>query len=78
MGDWSWNTLQAADRAAIWHPYASATNSPDAVPVLGAAGVHLQLADGRRLLDGMSSWWCAIHGYNNPALNRAVRDRWRT
>ncbi len=75
MGDWSWNTLQAADRATIWHPYASATNAADAVPVLGAAGVHLQLADGRRLLDGMASWWCAIHGYNNPALNRAVRDQ---
>jgi len=75
MGDWSWDTLQAADRAMIWHPYASATNAPAAIPVVGAAGVHLQLADGRRLLDGMSSWWCAIHGYNNPALNRAVRDQ---
>ena len=75
MGDWSWDTLQAADRATIWHPYASATNAPDAIPVVGAAGVHLQLADGRRLLDGMASWWCAIHGYNNPALNRAVRDQ---
>ena len=75
MGDWSWDNLQAADRATIWHPYASATNAPDAIPVVGAAGVHLQLADGRRLLDGMASWWCAIHGYNNPALNRAVRDQ---
>ena len=75
MGDWSWDSLQAADRATIWHPYASATNAPDAIPVVGAAGVHLQLADGRRLLDGMASWWCAIHGYNNPALNRAVRDQ---
>ena len=75
MGDWSWDSLQAADRATIWHPYASATNAPDSIPVVGAAGVHLQLADGRRLLDGMASWWCAIHGYNNPALNRAVRDQ---
>ena len=75
MGDWSWKTLQAADRATIWHPYASATDAAEVVPVTGAAGVHLQLADGRRLLDGMSSWWCAIHGYNHPALNRAVRDQ---
>ncbi len=75
MSELSWNQLQAADRATIWHPYASATDAADVVPVTGAAGVHLQLADGRRLLDGMSSWWCAIHGYNHPALNRAVRDQ---
>ena len=75
MSDWTWDKLQAADRATVWHPYASATDPPDVVPVTGAAGVHLQLADGRRLLDGMASWWCAIHGYNNPALNRAVRDQ---
>lgn len=75
MGGWTWGKLQAADRATIWHPYASATDAPDVVPVIGAAGVHLQLADGRRLLDGMASWWCAIHGYNNPALNRAARDQ---
>ncbi len=75
MSDWSWDALQAADRTAIWHPYASATNAPDVVPVVGAAGVHLELADGRRLLDGMASWWCAIHGYNNPTLNRAIRDQ---
>ena len=70
-----WKQLQAADRQSIWHPYSSATDGPDMVPVVGAAGVHLQLADGRRLLDGMASWWCAIHGYNHPALNRAVRDQ---
>ena len=75
MSELSWNELQAADRATIWHPYSSATEAAAALPVTGAAGVHLQLADGRRLLDGMSSWWCAIHGYNHPALNRAVRDQ---
>jgi adenosylmethionine-8-amino-7-oxononanoate aminotransferase len=75
MNDWNWEKLQAADRQSIWHPYSSATDGPDMVPVVGAAGVHLQLADGRRLLDGMASWWCAIHGYNHPALNRAVRDQ---
>ncbi|MEM8659466.1 MAG: adenosylmethionine--8-amino-7-oxononanoate transaminase [Pseudomonadota bacterium] len=70
-----WKRLQQADRECIWHPYSSAIDAPDMVPVLAAAGVHLQLADGRRLLDGMASWWCAIHGYNHPALNRAVRDQ---
>jgi adenosylmethionine-8-amino-7-oxononanoate aminotransferase len=75
MSDWNWDKLQAADRQHIWHPYSSATDGPDVLPVVGAAGVHLQLADGRRLLDGMASWWCAIHGYNHPALNRAVRDQ---
>ena len=75
MSELSWNELQAADRATIWHPYSSATGAAAALPVTDAAGVHLQLADGRRLLDGMSSWWCAIHGYNHPALNRAVRDQ---
>ena len=70
-----WDQLREDDRRVVWHPYASATDSPEVFPVVSAHGVHLDLADGRRLLDGMSSWWCAIHGYNNPVLNRAVRDQ---
>ena len=70
-----WNQLQEDDRRVVWHPYASATDAPEVFPVISAHGVHLELADGRRLLDGMSSWWCAIHGYNHPVLNRAVRDQ---
>jgi adenosylmethionine---8-amino-7-oxononanoate aminotransferase len=69
----SWEELQAADRRMIWHPYASATDTPEVFPVVAARGVRLELADGRQLIDGMASWWCAIHGYNNPALNRALR-----
>jgi adenosylmethionine-8-amino-7-oxononanoate aminotransferase len=72
MSDYSWDELQRADRASIWHPYAPATNGPEVYPVVSASGVRLQLADGRQLLDGMASWWCAIHGYNHPVLNRAV------
>ena len=67
--------LLAADKEIIWHPYASMVNAPPVFPVVSAAGVRLKLADGRELIDGMASWWCAIHGYNHPALNRAIQDQ---
>ncbi len=70
-----WHDLQRGDRDCIWHPYASATDPPEVYPVVGASGVRLQLADGRELIDGMASWWCAVHGYNHPVLNRAVREQ---
>ena len=70
-----WQHLQAEDRATIWHPYASATQAPDMFPVVAANGVRLTLADGRQIIDGMASWWCAIHGYNHPALNRAATEQ---
>ncbi len=56
----------------MWHPYGSLTGGPAPLPVVSAQGVRLQLADGRELIDGMSSWWCAIHGYRHPALDGAV------
>jgi adenosylmethionine-8-amino-7-oxononanoate aminotransferase len=65
--------LLAADRAHVWHPYASMPGTQPALLVSGAAGVRLRLADGRELIDGMSSWWCAIHGYRHPALDAAAR-----
>ena len=60
------------DRAHLWHPYARMNAAAPPQPVVAAHGVHLELADGRRLIDGMSSWWAAIHGYNHPALNAAL------
>lgn len=60
------------DREHVWHPYASLPAQGSVHVVESADGVRLRLADGRRLVDGMSSWWAAIHGYNHPALNAAV------
>ena len=65
--------ILAADRSHVWHPYAPFVNAPPVFPVQSASGVRLRLADGRELIDGMSSWWCAIHGYNHPRLNEAIR-----
>lgn len=60
------------DSRYVWHPYASAVDTPEVFAVRSASGVRLQLSDGRELIDGMASWWCAIHGYNHPTLNSAV------
>ncbi|HEY8303759.1 MAG TPA: adenosylmethionine--8-amino-7-oxononanoate transaminase [Solirubrobacteraceae bacterium] len=73
MGDW--DDLLALDREHVWHPYASLPAGDPALPVLSADGVRLRLDDGRELIDGMSSWWCAIHGYRHPALDAAVREQ---
>ncbi|WP_019875383.1 adenosylmethionine--8-amino-7-oxononanoate transaminase [Sporichthya polymorpha] len=67
--------LIALDRAHVWHPYASMTDPAPAYPVVGAQGVRLQFADGREVVDGMSSWWAAIHGYRHPVLDAAARDQ---
>jgi adenosylmethionine---8-amino-7-oxononanoate aminotransferase len=67
--------LLAADRAHVWHPYGPMPGRVDPLVVRSAAGVRLQLADGTELVDGMSSWWAAIHGYAHPVLDAAVREQ---
>jgi adenosylmethionine---8-amino-7-oxononanoate aminotransferase len=72
------NTVQdlvAADRAHVWHPYGPMPGRTDPLVVSSATGVRLQLADGTELVDGMSSWWTAIHGYAHPVLDAAVHDQ---
>ncbi|MGD8957515.1 MAG: adenosylmethionine--8-amino-7-oxononanoate transaminase [Chromatiaceae bacterium] len=64
--------LLDADGAHIWHPYSAVGTGMPVFPVVSASGVRLTLADGRELIDGMASWWCVIHGYNHPVLNRAI------
>jgi adenosylmethionine-8-amino-7-oxononanoate aminotransferase len=64
--------LLAFDREHVWHPYTSMTDPAPTRLVRGASGVRLRLADGAELVDGMSSWWAAIHGYNHPVLNAAL------
>ena len=63
------------DQQFVWHPYSSLSAPIPAYEVVSADGVYLQLADDRRLIDGMSSWWCTIHGYNHPVLNAAAKSQ---
>lgn len=67
--------LLTIDRRNVWHPYTSMNERLPVYAVKGASGVLLYLEDGRTLIDGMSSWWAAIHGYNVPRINRAIENQ---
>lgn len=67
-----WQTESARH---LWRPYTQMKTAPPPLPVVGAEGVHLTLADGRRLVDGVSSWWTACHGHRHPHIMAAVRDQ---
>ncbi len=70
-----WEQLLAIDAERVWHPYGALPAATPSLPVVSAQGVRLRLADGRELIDGMASWWCAIHGYGHPSLDAAVREQ---
>lgn len=72
LNDQNWLEFE---RTHVWHPYAPLEGALPPHPVKSAHGVHLVLEDGRRLIDGMSSWWSVIHGYNHPVLNEAARQQ---
>jgi adenosylmethionine-8-amino-7-oxononanoate aminotransferase len=68
-------SLVDRDRQLLWHPYAPASASGPLFGVVDACGTRLTLEDGRELVDGMSSWWAAIHGYRHPVLDAALKDQ---
>ena len=70
-------TLIERDRAHLWHPYTQMKTAPDPLPIVRGQGVYLYTEDGRRILDGISSWWVNIHGHAHPRLNAALVEQVR-
>lgn len=70
MSDWIEH-----DRRHVWHPYTQMQTAPPPIPVVRGEGVYLFTAEGKRILDGISSWWVNIHGHSHPRLNRALAEQ---
>lgn len=70
MDDWI-----ELDRRCVWHPYTHRRSAPAPLPVASARGVWLETPDGRRILDGISSWWVNVHGHSHPRLDRALSEQ---
>ena len=68
-------SLVARDSACIWHPFTQMKTAPDPLPVVGGEGAYLVTEDGRRILDGISSWWVNVHGHCNPRVGRALAEQ---
>src|SRR5262245_53890570 len=69
--------LSDRDARSVWHPYTQMLTRPAPLPIVKGEGVYLYTEDGRRLLDGISSWWVNIHGHAHPRLNQALADQAR-
>ena len=70
--------ISSLDQQHVWHPYSSFTSPLAPFPVASTSGVRITLADGRELIDGMASWWSAVHGYGHPKLKKAAHDQIET
>ena len=68
----------ARDRAVVWRPRTQAASAARPMPVAGAEGAWLELADGRRIFDGIAGWWASIHGHANPRIVAAIAEQART
>src|SRR5712672_1244534 len=67
--------LEASDKKNIWHPFTSLEGAPEPLFVESADGIYLNLKDGRRIIDAVSSWWVNIHGHSHPAIAQAIGDQ---
>src|SRR4029434_4401817 len=75
MASMTGRSLIDRDRAHLWHPYTQMRTAPAPLPIVRGEGVYLYTEDGRRLLDGISSWWVNIHGHSHPRLNQALAEQ---
>src|SRR4051812_17802587 len=66
-------SLETRDRQRIWHPYSQHGLNRSILPVVSAQGAYLHLEDGRKVIDGISSWWVNLHGHGNPQIAKAIQ-----